>query len=361
MNNSKVIGNKVYVSKDMRKKAIDIASEINDSAKTGSGTTEISKIVDPVLRELMESLKKRILIKATKKIDVAKLSKILIEEEKFEDELLKMPEIQATANLKEHLRFTYIRTILSRYGRPTKAQIWSILGKLGLSATDPGVNDTEELKELADSDSDFVKKLISMYLIEKEVKEGKLSGGRPSVLINSACKNINNVFIKKGINAVAIPKPLKKDYTSRGLTKPYKGKKAADVLIAYTDKTGKTVGISMEYFGWTGVSYERGVVGKMKEIADDFGHQYGVFAPNYADNEEALKRYTKDLFEREGDYFNEKASAIEKRAYLWVLSNDKYVGVSDADAIYNGFYGILNELGLARKVMPASKIKLFNR
>lgn len=359
MNNNKRIGNKLMVSATTKSLAINTAKEINDAATTGMGTTSISKIMDPNLRALMTSIENRIVDKSSRKINISKLDKILVIEESFEEELLKMPEIQAAANMKESLRFTYVRTILSRFGRATKKDVWNILSKLGVSAVDPGVNDTEVLKELASSDADYVSKLISMYLIERETREGKLAGGKPSILIDSACKNLNKIFAKKGIDAVAIAKPLKKDYVSRGLTKPYKGKKAVDVLIVHTDKkTGKTVGINLEYFGWTGISYEKNIVTKGKEIADNMEHQYGVFSPTYADNEAAMERLASDLYDK---YGSTESSEVERRAYRWVLANDKYVAPTAADALYEGFYGILDELGLAKKVMPASKVTLFKR
>lgn len=360
LNNVKLIGNKVYVPSNMKKEALRLAKEINNAASTGSGTTSISKIADPNMGALMGGLEKRIVIKATSKIDEKKLERILVAEKSFSEEVLSLPEIQKVANIKPSLRFTYIDMILrKKFGRPTKAQIWSILKEFKLSATDPGADNVEEIKALSKDDADFLANFTMFYLTDREGREGKNKGGKPTVLIDSTCKTLNKNSKNKGIDVEFIANPLDKDYESRGLIKPYKGKKAADFLISYTDKTGEKIGISGEYFGWTGATYERNIVQKGKEIANNMGHQYAIFGPNHADNEAASKKYSGDIFEREG--MDERMSNLEKKTYIWVLTNDKYVGKTEEDAIYNGFYGILKELGIAKKIMPASKTELFSR
>lgn len=352
----KFIGNSVFVSKEMKEKVIAISEEINSFSNTG--TTSIETIVDKDLRNFMKSISNRILIKSKKKIDMDKLKKLLKEESSFTSEICATPEIQATANLKQSLRFTYIKSILSRYGRPTKKDIKNILTSLNLEYTDPGADDISELKEISEI-FDNENLINEMYKAANEVREGKNAGGKPTVLLDSAATNLSKIALKKKVNVAFIAKPKKRDYKVNGISKPYKGQKAADLLIVVSKKDGTKTGLSLEYYGWSGVSYERNMLEKNIDVAENFGHQYGIISPIHADNDAAARRFTNDIFDRE--FVKTEKSEIEAAAYRWVLNNDKYTGISTEDAIYNGIYGVLNEVGLARKLMPSSKLKLFRR
>lgn len=356
MKNYKKIGNKVLVSEASRTAAINMAKEINSSAVTGKGTSSIDNILDKSLRDLMKDLSNRIVDKSSGIIRVDKLSDILKVEESFADEVIKTPEMSLTANLKPSLRYTYVKSLLSKYGRPTINDVKNILSQMNLEGKNPGSDDTKELAEI--STITGKDEIYAAYVSEREVRIGKNAGGKPSVLINTACDNLNKVFTKKHIDAEVIAKPKKRDYTKRGLNKPYKGLKAADMLLVISDGSSKKC-YSLEYYGWSGVSYERNMLQKNIEVAEDFGHQYGIFSPNHADNPVAANTYANEIFDRE--FVEEENSVIEAAAYRWVMTNDKYTGISTEDAIYNGIYGILEEAGIARKTMPASKLKLFAR
>lgn len=312
-----------------------------------------------IQKEILKSVETRILVKSTGKIDISKLQKILVVEESFEEELVKMPEIQAAANMPESVRFTYLSEKLGKFfGRATIPEVENVLSKMKLSSSGPVVYDNDNLRAIAKDKDEYISLLETSRNIEREVNMGVLMGGRPTVLMDTACKKLNKQFNKKGIDAIAIPKPKKSDYISRGLSKPYKGNEAADVLIVYTNKKGVTTTINMEYFGWTGESYEKGIVTKAEETAEKLEHLHAVIAPNYADNEAALGKFTSELYNK---YGSKEVSALEGLANHWVLANDKYVGVTPADALYEMFYAVLDELGLAKKVMPASKVALFKR
>lgn len=362
MNTNKKIGNKLMVSKELAERILSKAIEINSAATTGVGTSSISKVEEKDVRNVLELLSKRIVDKSSRLINIKKLEKILNIEKSLYEEVAEDPKFQAIKNMPERLRFTAVKILFGlSYGRATKDEIWSIISALETSAVDPGFDDKKEIREVLTILGSYnCETLENLYNVEKEKNEGPNMGGHPTVYIDTACNKLVKIASKKGINLEVIANPTVSDYDTRGLARPYgNSRETTDALFILTDKKGKKSSISMEYFGWSGLSYEKGIVSKNIALADEFGHLYGVISPDKADNEAAMKRYMGDLFERE--FEGTELMNLEKAAYRWVMTNDKYTGVSRADAIYNGLYACLEELGIAHRVMPASKEELFKR
>ena len=346
-------GTKFLVDKDIYKETFDTANSINNAAKTGEGISSVKYITNPYVKYILEKLEVKAGNKKTGEFNISKLKNHIFREVSFFEEVSETEEIQALPGIPEEFRFTYLKYVLNSYGKGAATN--GYVKNLGnfLTVNVPKIQKAEE------NSNRFA---LAKYLgIDSEKFLEQMSKDTyecaPTIFIRNACNYINKRAKKLGLDVTAIANPTKKDWKRFGLKSPYT-RGASDILIVFND--GKDIKhIHIEYFGWSGDSYNKRILEKASNIADEFEHQYAILSPNKAKTKEEADRYMDKVYEDFNRAILPNSSTGEQKQVKWVALNDKFFGETDVDAIYNGFYGCLSHLGLAHRLMPISKTELF--